>query len=314
MKKIISILLLVLMLFAHVNVSATNTISVELDADKLEFDAPPVNINDRVLVPVRAIFEAMGATVLWDATAKTVTSTLGDTTVVMTIDSTSMTVNNEEKTLDVAPTIISDRTMVPARAVAEAFGATVEWDAPNNTVEIFTDDFLSRTEKMQTHRSTKDLSSESVKATSDFSILYFDEAQYKVRINANDGTDFEIESPHDDTLPYYAVMSVRADVYTGTEYPMTDEYAQSMAESTAQVVSGTLVYGKVTTIGKDKFIEIHYTKPATSGNIDDHEAEVLIYTTVKGGIVYTMTYTHYGVVPESINADINYMMNTLIIH
>ena len=314
MKKIISILLLVLMLFAHVNVSATKPISVELDANKLEFDAPPVNINDRVLVPVRAIFEAMGATVLWDANSKTVTSTLGETTVVMTIDKASMTVNGEVKTLDVAPTIISERTMVPARAVAESFGATVEWDAPNNTVEIFTNDFLARTQNMKTHRSTKDLAFESFKATSDFSISYFDEAQYEVRINANDGTDFEIEALAESDAPYRAVMSVRADIFAGTPFPMTDEYAQSMAESTAQVVSGTLVYGKVSTIGEDKFIEIHYTKPAVSGNIDNHEAEVLVYTTTKNGAVYTVTYTHYGVAPEGVSADINYMINTLVIH
>lgn len=314
MKKIISILLLVLMLFASVNVSATKPISVELDADKLEFDAQPVNINDRVLVPVRAIFEAMGANVTWNASTRTVTSTLGITTVVMTIDENKMLVNGEEKTLDVCPTIVESRTMVPARAVAEAFGAKVEWDAPDNTVKIYTQDFLSRTQKMKTHRSAKDLSFEELHSKSDFSISYFDEEQYEIKINANDGTDFEIESVCDGTTPYYAVMSVRADIYTGADYPMTDDYAQSLAESTAQVVSGTLVYGRVTTIGTENFIEIHYTRPALSGNIDDHEAEVLIYTTVKNGVVYTVTYTHYGTVPKGVHADMNYMINTLVIH
>lgn len=311
MKKIISILLLMLMLFASVNVSATNPISVELDADKLEFDAQPVNINDRVLVPVRAIFEAMGATVTWNASTRTVTSTLGVTTVVMTIDENKMLVNGEAKTLDVCPTIVNDRTMVPARAVAESFGARVDWDAPDNTVKIYTQDFLSRVGNVKTHRSTKELSFEQFKSKSDFSISYFDEEQYEVRIDANDGTDFEIEATTENEEPYLALMSVRADIYAGTPFPMTDEYAQSMAESTAQVVSGTLVYGKITTIGTEKFIEIHYTKPA---NTVDHEAEVLIYTTVKNGTVYTVTYTHYGTAPKGVNGDINYMINTLVIH
>ena len=314
MKKITSILLSMLLLFACVNISAQNTITVELNANKLEFDTPPVNISDRVLVPVRAIFEAMGATVLWDETTKTVTSTLGETTVTMTIDSDILTVNDQKKTLDVSPTIVSDRTMVPARAVAESFGATVSWDAANNKVEIFTEDFLARAQDMKTHRSTKSLSTDGVHTASDFSISYFDEDQYKTKINANDGTDFEIESAYKSDSPYYAVMSVRADIYQGTDYPMTDEYAQSLAESTAQIVSATLVYGKVTTIGEDDFIEIHYKRPAISGNIDDHEAEVLIYTTVKNGVVYTITYTHYGRVPKKVSADINYMINTLVIH
>ena len=65
MKKITSILLSMLLLFACVNVSAQDSITVELNANKLEFDAPPVNINDRVLVPVRAIAESLDCKVEW---------------------------------------------------------------------------------------------------------------------------------------------------------------------------------------------------------------------------------------------------------
>ena len=83
MKKIISVLLALLMLavllLACVNVSAENPITVEVDFGTVQFDTPPVNINGRVLVPVRAIFEAMGANVRWNAGTKTVTSKLDNT-------------------------------------------------------------------------------------------------------------------------------------------------------------------------------------------------------------------------------------------
>ena len=307
MKKILSFALCLLMLFACVNVSAQN-ISVELDANKLEFDVPPTNIDGRVLVPVRAILEAMGATVLWDETNRTVTSTLDKTTIVMTIDNPQMTINGEKKTLDVPPKIIDGRTLVPARASTEAFGAEVFWDAHNDTVKIFTQDYLLRTKTMKTHHSFKTLSKdENVK--SDFSISYFEELD--VRIDANDGTDFEIVSTSDN---HFALLSVRADVYSGPEYPMTDEYAKDVADGMVKAVYGTLISTEISHIAEEEFIKIHYTVPNTSENIPDNTSDVLVYMGIKNGVVYTMTYTNYGNVPKNIAADINYIMSTLVIH
>lgn len=99
-------------------------------------DVAPYIKNSRTYVPMRYLGEALGAEVVWDATAQTVTLTKGATVVVFTIGSTSYTVNGEAKTADVAPEIVNDRTMLPARFVAEAFGATVGWDAATGTVLI----------------------------------------------------------------------------------------------------------------------------------------------------------------------------------
>lgn len=307
MKKILSVALCVLMLFACVNVSAQN-ISVELDANKLEFDAPPFNIDGRVLVPVRAILEAMGATVLWNSDTKTVTSKLNNTTAVMTIDSCEMKVNGEKKIIDVPAKIINDKTFVPARAVTESFGATVLWDAHNNTVKIFTKDFLKRTEEIKTFKSSKTLSEEK-SITSDFSISYFDEMD--VRIDANDGTVFEIVSTSD---KHSAILSVRADIYTGPEHPMTDSYAQEVANGMVTAISGALVLTEISHIGDEKFIKICYTVPNYSQTIADDTSDVLVYMGIESGVVYTMTYTTYGTVPKNISADMNYLMDTLIIH
>lgn len=307
MKKILSFALCLLMLFACVNVSAQN-ISVELDANKLEFDVPPTNIDGRVLVPVRAILEAMGATVLWNEADRTVTSTLNDTTIVMTIDSLNMAIDGKTKTIDIPPKIIDGRTMVPARAATEAFEAEVFWDAHNDTVKIFTKDFILRTKKMKTHNFSKTLSEER-NVKSDFSISYFEELN--VRIDANDGTDFEIVSTSD---THFSTLSVRADVYTGPEYPMTDEYAQDVANGMVKTLSGTLVSTEISHIAEEEFIKIHYTVPNYSENIPDNTSDVLVYMGIKSGVVYTMTYTSSGNVPENIAADINYIMSTLVIH
>jgi hypothetical protein len=99
-------------------------------------DVAPYIKGDRTYVPMRYLGEMLGAEVVWDDAARTVTLTKGDTTVVFTIGSTSYTVNGEAKTADVAPEITNDRTMLPARFVAEAFGAVVGWDAVSQTVVV----------------------------------------------------------------------------------------------------------------------------------------------------------------------------------
>lgn len=111
-------------------------ISVIVNGNKVVFDQLPVIIDRRTLVPLRAIFEALGADVVWDDTTKTVTSTLGDITVKLTIDTNAMFVNEETKTLDVNAQIIGGRTMVPVRAIGEAFGALVGWDDATKTVTV----------------------------------------------------------------------------------------------------------------------------------------------------------------------------------
>ncbi|MBT9154349.1 MAG: Oligopeptide-binding protein AppA [Firmicutes bacterium] len=94
----------------------------------LQFDVPPVILQGRALVPMRAIFEALGATVHWDEATKTVTAYRRESAVVLTIGSRTAWVNGPVSTLDVAPSIVAGRTLVPLRFVAEALGAEVGWD------------------------------------------------------------------------------------------------------------------------------------------------------------------------------------------
>lgn len=121
-------------------VSAEESIAVQLDGKKIGFDVPPQIINGRTMVPIRAIFEKMGAAVEWDGSTKSAICTKGDTVVKMTVDSMDMYINNQMTRMDIAPVVIDGRTLAPARYVAEAFGADVQWSQKNSTVVICSKD------------------------------------------------------------------------------------------------------------------------------------------------------------------------------
>ena len=100
------------------------------------YDQNPELINHRTLVPLRSIFEAMGATVTWDAENRTAIATRKGITVKIQIGSDVMDKNGSSIPVDVPAQLINDRTMVPVRVIAEAFGADVEWNGNGRTVLI----------------------------------------------------------------------------------------------------------------------------------------------------------------------------------
>ena len=117
-------------------VSLENPIKVLLNGKQIEFDQPPIIQDGRTLVPLRAIFEAMEATVLWDNETKTVTSIKLDTIIVLKIGDNILKKNKDEIELDVPAQIVNGRTLVPVRAIAESFGSDVGWDGATKTVII----------------------------------------------------------------------------------------------------------------------------------------------------------------------------------
>lgn len=111
-------------------------ITVTLDGKKIKFDQPPVIINGRTLVPVRAVFESIGASVGWKAETRTVTIKKGSKSVNLTIGSNIIKTGDKEIKIDVPAQIINGRTLIPVRAVAEEFQCEVDWDARKKTVII----------------------------------------------------------------------------------------------------------------------------------------------------------------------------------
>lgn len=111
-------------------------IKITLNGEYITFDQPPVIENGRTLVPMRSIFEAFGAQVLWDPETKTVTGILDGKIIKLTINGTEAYVDGVRNTLDVPAKIIGGRTMVPVRFVSESLNADVEWLQASRTVVI----------------------------------------------------------------------------------------------------------------------------------------------------------------------------------
>lgn len=138
-KTFILMLALVLITTSLVLVSAEENIKVVLDGNKIPFDVSPVLINGRTMVPVRVIFEKLGAVVEWDEKNNAVNASLNDKLVTLIVGSKTMYVNGNEVVLDVPATETNGRTLVPLRAISEAYGSEVGWDKTLNTVSIIKD-------------------------------------------------------------------------------------------------------------------------------------------------------------------------------
>ncbi|MCL4440228.1 MAG: DUF1343 domain-containing protein [Firmicutes bacterium] len=117
---------------------ANSPVSVLVDSIPVNFDsAPYIDSNSRLMVPLRAISEALGAQVRWDERSRTVTISRPGSTAVFRIDSTSAALNGQPQKMDTCPVIRKDRTMVPVRYVGEYLGAEVNWDPVTRTVSIY---------------------------------------------------------------------------------------------------------------------------------------------------------------------------------
>jgi len=124
------------------------TIPILVNGQLVESDVPPVIKNYRTLIPVRAVSNALGAKVEWNGDelvtiTKAVDSTVTEavyTTVVINLKTGDITKDGELMVLDVKPQVISNRTFVPVRFIAEAFGMKVEWNKELDGVVVDDDD------------------------------------------------------------------------------------------------------------------------------------------------------------------------------
>jgi iron complex transport system substrate-binding protein len=145
MKKIIAaaVATAALMSFQATAFMEGPQVSIIVDGAPLQCETAPFIENDRTLVPMRAIFEAVGADVQWDQDTSTVVAWRVDegtpTFVSLQADQKTAFVNDQEKELDVPAKIVGEgTTMVPLRFVVESLGETVEWDQDSYTVTVTT--------------------------------------------------------------------------------------------------------------------------------------------------------------------------------
>lgn len=137
MKKILGIMICLIFIFLDNGVIADEPdIRVFYNNDEVIFDAKPIIENGRTLVPMRKIFEVIGAKVTWDGKTDTAYGTKDNIEISITIDNNIMTIGDESIILDATPRLIEQRTMIPLRAVSEAFGSEVNWDESDKIVNI----------------------------------------------------------------------------------------------------------------------------------------------------------------------------------
>lgn len=118
------------------NVSVISVEKVLIGNGKAKFDTPPVIKEGRTLIPVRAISEAMGADVAWNAEEKTVTITKDDKVIVFNLTENKVYVDEAEVTIDVPAEVMNNRTMVPLRFIAEQLGLNVQYEEELQTIVI----------------------------------------------------------------------------------------------------------------------------------------------------------------------------------
>ncbi len=114
-------------------------ITVYLNGTELFLDPEPMIRNQRVMVPVRKIFESLGSKVEWNGAAKTVTGSGGNKNISLTIGSDIAYVNGSKIQLETAPFIQEGTTFVPLRFVSENLGADVQWDGNLRRVTLTSD-------------------------------------------------------------------------------------------------------------------------------------------------------------------------------
>ena len=112
--------------------------SIQVNGSTKTIDSPATIVNGRTLVPLRAIFEALGASLQWDPATQSITATRGDQTLKLVVGSNTALNNNSPVQLDTPPQIINGFTMVPLRFVGESLGEQVGWDASTRQVSIST--------------------------------------------------------------------------------------------------------------------------------------------------------------------------------
>lgn len=143
MKKIFSIILSVIMLCSTVTAFAqtsSDKVTVTMDGQEMEFDVEPIIENGRTLVPMRAIFESLGCAVTYydNGEFPVIMASRGEKYVMVFVGQDFLITDDDEISLDVPAKIVDDRTLVPLRAVSEAFGTKVVWLEDIKTVCLYT--------------------------------------------------------------------------------------------------------------------------------------------------------------------------------
>lgn len=285
MKKIWTMLLAAILIVPLVlqpaTAQAAKAITIYVDGVQLKTDQPPVMVQGRVMLPLRAIFEALDASVDWDRKKQTVTATKGDTTVVLKIKSRVAIINNQTVTLDVPAQILGGRTMVPVRFVSEALGQEVDWNTRSQVVTI---------------------NSDNPDTPSNTYISPASQVSGRDVGNQGDGRDLEVsfsKSSTESLVDHYRVLVVKA--------------SKSFNQASALKVSASN-YTKVSTTGSNRSITLSQSSRDVDGDYIRNDQPYVVYVLAVGKSSYSsvlsnsspkITLSNMSSVPEVTNVKIN---------
>lgn len=141
LKGILSAAIIAASLIIPAAAASAQDITVVVDGQTIETPSPAVIVNDRTLVPLRAISESIGFDVSWDGATQGITITDGQYLFFLWIGKDHAFLTNQyslagHSVMEATPVIMNDYTMVPLRAIASLFGAEVNWDANTYTVNV----------------------------------------------------------------------------------------------------------------------------------------------------------------------------------
>ncbi|MFB7157031.1 copper amine oxidase N-terminal domain-containing protein [Lysinibacillus sp. NPDC056232] len=113
-----------------------NNVSININGETLKVNDPVLNKSDYLFLPMRALYEAVGASVDWKKETLTASAIRNDKSVNLTINSKTALVDGQKVPMVVAPFMYKDRTYMPLRFVSENFGGNVNWNPTTQTVDI----------------------------------------------------------------------------------------------------------------------------------------------------------------------------------
>ncbi len=135
--KILCIVLAFAFVTAGVVFAEEKPIAVLIDGEQVEFDAQPMMKNDRVMVPMRKVFEKLNTQVLWDPFfERVIVNITEDDQIIMYVNYEEIFRNGVQMKVDAAPFVSEGRTYVPLRFISESLGMSVEWSDAAKTVYI----------------------------------------------------------------------------------------------------------------------------------------------------------------------------------
>ena len=113
-----------------------NDPNISIDGSITESDLSPTIINDRTMIPIRIISEALGASVEWIQESESIIIRSEEALIKLKIGDSRYYIDNNAYEMDTAPIIVNERTLVPVRFISEAMNCTVDWDQSEQKVTI----------------------------------------------------------------------------------------------------------------------------------------------------------------------------------